>query len=220
MRKQILLILIATCSLSAFAQKASLGIRGGFSSSGMRGEAANNLKDLLNFSSGMITTGNNTGFFGGGYVIIPVGAVVTFEPALYYAQKGYELKGALNLKGLDFLGVNAKANLNTHYIDLPLLLKANFKGLQVFAGPQVSYLAKADLRATAGVLGFNLLNRKMNATEQFNRWDVGVTGGIGYQLSNGVNVMASYDHGLSKTDKNKNLDAHTHSFKIGIGYNF
>ncbi|HVG17219.1 MAG TPA: porin family protein [Chitinophagaceae bacterium] len=220
MRKQILLTLLVALSVSAFAQKSSFGIRGGVTSSGMRGEAANNLKDLLDFSNGMITTGKNTGFFGGGYVSIPLSAAVNFEPALYYAQKGYELKGALNLKGLDFLGVNARANLNTHYIDLPLLVKANLNGFQVFAGPQVSYLVQADLRTTAGVLGFNLLNRKMDATEQFNRWDAAVTGGVGYRLQNGVNIIASYDHGLSKTDKNKNLNAYNHSFKVGVGYNF
>jgi hypothetical protein len=220
MRKQILLTLFIALSVSLSAQQSSFGIRGGLTSSGRRGEAANNLNDMLDFADGMITTANSTGFFGGGYVSIPLGAAVSFEPGLFYAQKGYELKGALNLKGLDFLGLNAKARLNTHYIDLPLLMKANIKGFQVFAGPQVSYLAKSDLRTTAGALGFNLLNRKMDATEQFNRWDAAVTGGVGYKFLNGVNIMASYDHGLTKTDKNRNLDAYTRSFKIGVGYNF
>jgi hypothetical protein len=34
---------------------------------------------------------------------------------LYYSQKGYELKGALNVKGIGFLGANAKAKLNAQY---------------------------------------------------------------------------------------------------------
>ena len=72
---------------------------------------------------------------------------------------------------------------------MPVLVKANINGFQVFAGPQVSYLAQADLRTSAGVLGFNLLDKTMNATEQFNRWDVALTGGVGYQFKNGVNVM-------------------------------
>jgi hypothetical protein len=186
----------------------------------MKGEAANSLNDMLDFTNGGITTNSHTGFFGGGYISIPVTEQFSIEPALYYTQKGYELKGELNIKGLDFLGANAKAKLTSSYIDLPVLLKGNFNGLQVFAGPQVSYLAKADLRTTAGLLGFNLLNKTMDATEQFNRWDAGITGGVGYQFTNGLNISASYDHGLMRADKNKNMEAYNRSFKVGVGISF
>ena len=118
------------------------------------------------------------------------------------------------------MGVNAKAKLTSSYIDLPVLLKGNFNGLQVFAGPQISYLTKSDLRTTAGALGFNLLNKTMDATEQFNRWDAGITGGIGYQFKNGLNISAAYDHGLSRADKNKNMEAYNRSFKVGVGISF
>ena len=220
MKRHIILIIFIASGIITFAQSPSFGVRAGLSSAGMRGEASNNLKNLLDFSDGMITTSNRTGFFGGANVSIPMSNLISIEPAIYYAQKGYEMNGALNIKGLDFLGANAKARLNTHYIDMPVVVKANIKGLQVFAGPQISYLASANLRTTAGVLGFNLLNRKMDATEQFNRWDAAVTGGVGYRMANGINITASYDHGLSRTDKNQNLDAYNRSFKVGLGFNF
>ena len=208
-------------SAIAFAQtNPSFGIRAGVSSASMKGDAANSLNDLLDFTNGRITTGNHTGFFGGGYVNIPVTGQFSVEPALYYTQKGYELRGELNLKGLDFLGANAKSKLTSSYIDLPILLKGNFNGLQVFAGPQISYLAKSDLKTTAGILGFNLLNKTMDATEQFNRWDAGITGGVGYQFANGLNISAAYDHGLSRADKNKNMEAYNRSFKVGVGISF
>jgi hypothetical protein len=221
MRKEILLICSLAFSTIIFAQTTpSFGVRAGVSSATMRGEAANNLNDLLDFTQGNITTSGHTGFFGGAYVNIPVSEQFSIEPALYYTQKGYELKGALNIKGLDFLGANAKAKLTSNYIDLPILLKGNFSGFQVFAGPQISYLANADLKTTAGLLGFNLLNKTMDATEQFNRWDAGVTGGVGYQFANGLNISASYDHGLSKADKNKNMEAYNRAFKVGLGISF
>ena len=221
MRKKILLFCSLASSTIIFAQTTpSFGIRAGVSSATMRGEAANNLNDLLDFAKGNITTNGHTGFFGGGYVSIPVSAQFSVEPALYYAQKGYELRGELNIKGLDFLGANAKAILTSSYIDLPVLLKGNFNGFQIFAGPQISYLAKADLKTTAGLLGFNLLNKTMDATEQFNRWDAGITGGVGYQFTNGLNISAAYDHGLMKADKNKNMEAYNRSFKVGVGISF
>jgi hypothetical protein len=46
----------------------------------------------------------------------------------------------------------------------------------------------------------------MDATAQFNKWDLGLTGGVGYQFTSGLNIMASYDYGLSKLDANKILN--------------
>ena len=220
MKNKILLIITLFISSFSFAQlKPTFGVKAGISSSGIRGDAADNLTSLLDFSNGMITTNDHTGFFAGINTNIPLTENFSIEPGIYYSQKGYELKGAFNIKGLDFLGANAKAVLQSQYIDVPLLLKGNFGGLQLFAGPQLSYLTKADLKTTAGVFGINLLNKTMDATSQFNRWDAAVTGGIGYQFSNGINLTASYDYGLLKTDANKNINAYNHAIKLSIGVN-
>lgn len=221
MKKQLLLFVCIAISLLTVAQvKPSFGVRAGLSSAGMRGDAVNSLKNTIDFANGMITTANRNGFFAGGYATIPFGNIFSVEPALYYSQKGYELKGAFSVKGADFLGANAKADLNTRYIDIPVLLKANLRGFQVFAGPQLSYLVQADLKTTAGALGFNLLNRKTNVSSQFSRLDAGVTGGIGYQFANGVNLLAAYDYGLSKADANRNFNSYNRSFKVGAGFRF
>jgi hypothetical protein len=218
MKNKILLILSLAFSTISFAQvQPTFGVKAGISSTGIRGDAADNFTNLLDFSKGNVTTNDHVGFFAGGYATIPMSENFSIEPGIYYAQKGYELNGQLNLKGLDFLGANAKAALLTQYVDVPVLLKGNFNGFQIFAGPQFSYLTKADLKTTAGVLGINLLNKTIDATSQFNRTDVSVTGGIGYQFTNGVNISASYDYGLSKVDKNTNVEAYNRGIKLGIG---
>lgn len=220
MKKKILLLLSVAISTVAFAQvEPTFGVKAGISSTGIRGDAAENLTNLLDFSKGNITAQDHLGFFAGGYANIPINENFSIEPGIYYAQKGYELKGALNLKGLDFLGASAKAALLSQYIDVPVLLKGNFNGLEIFAGPQFSYLTKADLKTTAGVLGINLLNKTIDATGQFNRMDMGITGGIGYRFANGVNLSASYDYGLSKIDKNTSIEAYNRGIKLGIGIN-
>ena len=180
----------------------------------------NSLQSLVDFSNGAIKTSNRTGFFAGGFVNIPVSEQFSVEPAVYYSQKGYELGGSLSLKGADFLSANAKAQLNTTYIDIPVLAKVNVSGLQLFAGPQVSYLADAKLRTTAGALGFNIVDNTMDAKNQFNQWDVALTGGVGYQFGNGFSVSAAYDHGLSKVDKGQNFDSYNRVFKVGVGLTF
>jgi len=220
MKKKLLLLISIAISTISFAQTVpSFGVKAGISSSGIRGDAVDNFTNLLDFAKGNITTKDHTGFFAGGYANIPMSENFSIEPGVYYSQKGYELNGALNLKGLDFLGANAKAVLLSQYVDMPILLKGNFNGLQIFAGPQISYLAKADLKTTAGVFGINLLNKTMDATSQFNRWDVGVTGGIGYQFTNGFNISASYEYGLSKLDANNNVNAFNRGIKLGVGIN-
>ena len=221
MKKQILLLLTIVISTLSFAQLTpSFGINAGLSSSGMRGESVDNLKNLLDFSNGKIKTLNRTGFYAGGYASFPLDKMISIEPGIYYSQKGYELKGGISVKGAEFLNANAKAQLQSNYLDLPLLLKINVNGFQVFAGPQFSYLLNADLKTSAGVLGFNLLKNTLDATAQFNRWDMAVTGGLGFKFTNGIYISAAYDYGLSKVDANKNISSYNRAVKIGLGINF
>lgn len=221
MKKQLLLFAIVLTATCAMAQHSpSIGIRAGLSSAGIRGDAMANLKSVLDFTNGMLHTSNRTGFFAGPYITLPVSEKFAIEPALYYTQKGAALKGDLAVKAVAFLGVNAHAQFNAQYIDLPLLAKATFNGFQMFAGPQISYLTQANLKTTAVVLGINVLNKKLDVTNQFNRWDAGITGGVGYQFSNGLNLTASYDRGLSKMDANKSLHSYNQAFKVGLGFHF
>jgi len=229
MKKQFLFACCIAISSLTFAQVRSsvnvksqptFGIRAGISSSGMNGDAITSFNNLLNYSNGMVTSSDHLGFYAGVYVPIPAGPNLSIEPGLYYSEKGYDLKGSLNVKGAEFLNANAKAQLQSSYIDMPLLIKGTFGGFQIFAGPQISYLTKANLHTSAGLLGINLLNTNMDATSQFNRWDAGLTGGIGYQFTNGINLVASYDYGLTKMDANKNVNAYSHAIKLGVGIAF
>lgn len=221
MKKQILFLFVTVTSVTAWSQTSpTFGVKAGLSSASMRGDAVNNLKNLLDFTDGRVTTHNRTGLFVGGYANIPLTEQISFEPGLYYAQKGYELRGELGLKGIEFLGANAKSTLQADYIDVPILLKADLGGLQLFAGPQFSYLTQAQLKTNAGVLGFNVFNNTTDATSQFNRWDMGVTAGVGYQFKGGVNVSAAYDYGLSKVDANRNVNGYNNAIKIGLGFKF
>ncbi|MEO8822806.1 MAG: porin family protein [Ginsengibacter sp.] len=220
MKNTILLLNFLFISAFSFAQVTPVfGVKAGVLSSGIRGDAVNNFNSILDFTKGKVTTRDFTGFFAGGFASLPMSEKLSFDPGIYYSLKGYEMDGSIGLKGMDFLGVNAKAILQSQYVDVPLLLKGNFGGFQVFAGPQISYLAQANLKTTAGVLGINLLNKSLDVTSQFNRWDVGLTGGIGYQFTNGLSVSASYDYGLSKIDAHQNVNAFNRAIKVGIGIN-
>lgn len=220
MKTKILLSISLFFSIASFAQPITYGASAGINIANMRGDAVQNMQQLLNFTNGIISTKPITGYYAGGYANIPVGNNFSVESGLYYTAKGYQLSGTYSVKGINILSANASARLNSSYIDMPILLKANFNGFQIFAGPQVSYLTNASLKTTAGIAGFNLLNSKMDITSQFNRWDIGVTGGVGYQFTNGMRITAAYDRGLSKVNAGQSLAAYNQGFKIGAGIRF
>ena len=214
------MISLAISSFSFAQTTPSFGIKAGVTSAGIRGDAIGNLDKLLDFTNGMVSKSNHTGFFVGINSAIPLGVNFSVEPGIYFTQKGQEIRGNLSGKVGDVIGASAKAVLQANYIDVPVLLKATIGGLQVFAGPQVSYLTNADLKTSAGVLGINLLNKTIDASSVLNKWDAALTGGLGYQFSNGINISASYDYGLLKADANRNTAAFNHAVKVGIGVNF
>ena len=218
MKNKILLLSFLLVSANLFAQSnIKLGVNAGVTYSTIQGDASKSLNGLLDLTNGIATSRDHLGFYAGVNADIPIASNLSLAPGIMYAQKGYEFSGSFSPKGLNFLGAGAKAVLQTNYIDVPLLVKANMQGLQIFAGPQISYLVNANLKTTAGLLGINLLNNTMDATSQFNRWDMGVTAGLGYEFSNGIYISGSYDYGLQKIDANKSLNAYNRSFKIGLG---
>ena len=205
----------------AFSQSPSFGLRGGMTVSTLRGDAMQNFNNLVNLADGFVTTQPRTGFYAGGFTTIPVASNVSIEPGLFYSQKGYRLQGDIDVKSLDFIGANASAELQSAYIDAPLLVKVNvINGLQLFAGPQVSYLVKNNLQVKAGALGLSLFKRNMDVTENFNRWDAALTGGLAYQFANGFHIQAAYDHGLSKVDADNRFNSHNRAVKLGVGFSF
>lgn len=197
------------------------GVQAGATIANWKGDALESLNDVVDLSNGFVTTKSKTGISIGGYVNIPVTDKISFEPGLQYAQKGYTMQGDLKIDALKFLGVNASAKVEAHYIDIPLVLKAELaKGLSIYAGPQVSYLVKNNLHLNAGVLGISLYNDRLDITDNFNRVDMGLAGGIGYKFDNGFNIKAGYDYGLSKLDKNDNFKAYNRVAKISVGFSF
>ncbi len=221
MKKFIIATAVLALLITAATAQTTFGVQAGVINSNFKGDALNSLNNVVDLTNGIITTKSKTGFTIGGYASIPIADKFYFEPGISYAQKGYAMQGALKIDALKFLGANASAKVEAHYIDVPLVLKAEVaKGLSIYAGPQVSYLVKNNLHVNAGVLGISLYNSRLDITDNFNRIDMGITGGIGYKLNNGLNFKAGYGHGLSKLDKNDNFKAYNRAVKLTVGFTF
>ncbi len=214
-------IILSVMMLTVTNAQVTYGVRTGVNFSKWQGDNLQVIEDLIDKTDGYLVTGGKTGIHVGGYVNIPISETISFEPGLQYSRKGYSLKGDFKIDALKVLGINAIALVQSHYVDIPLLLKANIvKGLNIYAGPQVSWLARNSLHAKLRVLGVSVFNQGIGITDRFNRVDMGLSAGLGYQFDNGINIRAGYDHGLSKLDKNDNFDAYNRVVKVSVGYTF
>lgn len=221
MYRKISIFIISIMMMNSLHAQVSYGIRNGINFAKWQGDDLQIIEDLLDKTEGYAATKGITGLHIGGYVHIPITDGLSFEPGLQYSKKGYSIKGDFQIPVLKYFGINLRAQVQSHYIDIPLTLKANiYKGLQVYGGPQISYLVRSSLNAKLGVLGISIFNKGFGITERFNKVDLGLTGGIGYQFENGMNLQAGYDYGLSKLDKNDNYAAYNRVVKISVGYTF
>jgi hypothetical protein len=221
MKYKFTLAVISILIMSSSKAQITYGVQAGVNIANWQGDAMQSLNDVVDLSNGFIGTKSRTGFHIGGYANIPLTETIFFEPGLQYSQKGYAMQGDIKIDALKFLGVNASAKVEANYFDIPLLVKAEVaKGLSIYAGPQISYLAKTSLHVNTSVLGISLLNKRLDLTDNFNRMDVGIAGGVGYKFDNGFNIKAGYDYGLSKLDKNDNFKAYNRVAKISVGFSF
>ena len=116
----LLLVLLAAPQVQA--QSFDLGVKGGV--------------NLANVSTNIPTIEDiktsNTGFVGGAFLGIGLGSVFSIQPELLYSQKGFSAEEG-----------DLEASLNTNYLEIPLLVKANLDaGLlrpAIYAGPVLSF---------------------------------------------------------------------------------
>lgn len=214
------LLLALLLGAVGYAQDIRGGMKAGIVSAGIQGETSENLTSLLEFTRGSLRTRNHTGFYAGAYAQIPLGDSWSIEPGLYFSQKGYELAGQLPIKDLPLVSPSAKAVLKNRYADLPVIFQYHAGSLRVFAGPQVSYLLQSNLHAHAGILGLNLLQTTLDTRKHMNLWDASLTGGAALQITPGLLLTASYEHGLLKADANQRTNAYHHAFKAGLSVEF
>ena len=187
MKRKITFAIIGILFLNYAQSQIKYGIKAGANIANWQGDAVKSMGNVVDLTNGFISTKGRTGFHIGGYVNIPVSGNVSFEPGLQYSQKGYTMVGDLKIDALKFLGANASAKVQADYIDIPLVIRVNVsKGFSIYAGPQVSFLVKNNLKLDAGILGFSLFSRNLDITNNFNKTDIALAGGAGYQFDKGA----------------------------------
>jgi len=181
------------------------GIKGGVNLTNMY------VKDV---SDENMKVGFNAGFF----AKLPVTKGFSIQPELLYSSKG--AKETYN----NFLEGKGEYRFNLNYIELPVLAVINVaKNFNLQVGPYISYLAAVNIKDLNDDGTIDDI-KELNA-ENFNRFDYGVAGGLGIDISN-FTLGARYSYGLHEIGKSGSLsgeltkDSKNSAISLYIGFGF
>lgn len=155
---------------------------------------------------------NRIGFYGGGFVTIPLDKKLFLQPELLYSTKGDKPYN-------EFSAPNSTLRFN--YLNLPILLgyKIDHK-TSLLAGPELGVLTSALLKIYK--------NKKFDASKNYpNKFDAALDIGISYNAIKSIGIEARYSYGF-KTLSYKDDAGILHNqnggsnrvFQIGINYSF
>jgi hypothetical protein len=177
------------------------------------------VKAGANFSNIIKDDGNNnfetdylTGFHAGVTVDIKLLENLAFTPELLYSTKGYKLTSGFG-----------EFTQTTHFIDLPIL--ASFRlggGLNLVAGPQVSFLLSTDNKFENG---FATAQQTIveDESDRFKKSLVGGVVGFRYDFNNQFGINGRYALDFQKNNENGSTttpEFKNQVFSVGLGVKF
>ncbi len=173
----------------------------------------------VNYSNIIKGDGNNNfntdylvGYHAGLTLDIKLIENLAFTPEVLYSTKGYKLTSSIG----DF-------TQTTNFIDVPILASVKLaKGLNLVAGPQVSFLLSTNNKFENG---FGTAEQKIveDDSDRFKKSLVGGVVGFRYDFSNRVGINGRY--ALDFQENNENGSSQTPSYKnqvfqLGLGLKF
>jgi hypothetical protein len=159
------------------------------------------------------------GFNAGVFAKLPVARGFSIQPELLYTSKG--AKETYD----NFILGEGEYRFNLNYIELPVLAVFNLtENFNLHVGPYVSYLAGVNIKDMNDDEGTIDEIAELDA-DNFNRFDYGVAGGLGIDISN-FTIGARYNYGFKEIGKSgsvsgellKNSKNSAISLYIGIGF--
>lgn len=177
------------------------------------------VKAGANFSNIIKDDGNNSfktdylvGYHAGVTLDIKLIENLAFTPELLYSTKGYKSTSTFG-----------KFTQTTHFIDLPIL--ASFRlgsGLNLVAGPQVSFLLSTDNKFENG---FGTSQQKIveDESDRFKKSLVGGVIGFRYDINNQFGINGRYALDFQKNNENGSSTTPEYKnqvFQLGLGIKF
>lgn len=177
------------------------------------------VKAGVNYSNIIKDDGNNSfksdylvGYHAGLTLDIKLLENLAFTPEALYSTKGYKLTNAIG-----------EFTQTTHFIDLPILASIKLGGgLNLVAGPQVSFLLSTDNKFETG---FGTAQQQIveDDADRFKKSLVGGVIGFRYDFSNKIGINGRYALDFQKNNENGSSQTPEYKnqvFQVGLGIKF
>jgi opacity protein-like surface antigen len=213
MKKFILsLAVLASAAGVANAQTGiKVGLKGGFNGSTFSGADSKGSE-------------YKAGFAAGGFVNFGVSDNFSIQPELLYSQKGASIDGVPYGSGTTG-GTNGTFKSTLGYLDVPIMFRYNIgedgKGFFVEVGPQGSFVIhRRDFTEDSGG---KQVGSSDTSTDPLNKVVLGYVGGLGYQITSGLQLGLRYTGDFTQVYKQQNnsaINVHNSVFQFQVGYAF
>jgi Outer membrane protein beta-barrel domain len=220
MKKTFLKITMASALLISISAKAQikLGVQAGINSSSATISGLSNLKNITAPKAGLITE-------------FKLMQGLLFRPAINFEQFGNIQNTITNLSGgiTNTIAQTQKINAIEIPLELTVPLKLGKGKLLLSAAPTATIGLSGTNTGTnttqvgSGTAVVNPINSNINfgtATTELKKLDWGTRFGLGYQLSNGIQLNATYNVGLTNLSNASSGSYKTHNLGVTIGYFF
>ncbi|MFV0197635.1 PorT family protein [Empedobacter falsenii] len=210
--------MLGVVSLSAQEKTTSsqFGIKSSVNMSSFNGKDVNDNDYKVGFSAGL-------------YGHFPITDQFAVQPEVNFARIGGKLKDEVTEVGNTTVKTKNKTTLD--YIQVPVMFKyyPGASRFNVEAGPQFGFNMYASNKQQTSIYANNTVyttEGKQDIKDDIKNFDFGVNFGLGYNVTDNINVGARYYMGLTKITENVNngtatgADVKNHSFSLGVGYSF
>ncbi len=167
---------------------------------------------------------SKTDFYIGGFGALKLGRIYTLQPELTYSRQGG--KGTTGMGVVYTYNPETNSSMNVQetgtvdvslqYLSAVTINKFNFsESFYALAGPFIDILIADDIKANPKAKEYN-----------FNKGDdidLGIIGGLGYGLKNGIAFEARVKKGLTNAFTNyydESRDSNNLVFQFGVAYTF
>ena len=177
-------------------------------------KAGLNLSNVYDSRGQQFNADAKFGFAVGGFLSVPFGKLIGFQPELLLSQKGFQGTGSL-------LGSSYSFTRTTTYLDLPLLFAVRpTEFLTFLVGPQYSFLLnKKDVFGSATT---TIEQQSVFRNDNIRKNTLCFTGGLDINLNNlvlgarvGWDMLKNIGNGTSETPRYKNV-----WYQATIGFRF
>ena len=177
------MVALLTVTNAQAQQRPRVGFKGGLNLSNLYAENVNDENARFGWHAGFYTQLFSSEAF-------------AIQPEINYSTKGTGVTYASASTGTGTVKFDHDQKFNLAYLDIPVL--AVFKlgtAAEIHAGPYWSYLLHADIKNNNGDANneFTTIDR-----DNFDDWDYGLVGGIGFNLGKSAQLGVRYNYGLNE----------------------